>query len=349
MIISASRRTDIPAFHSEWFMNRLRAEYALVRNPIHRNVVYRVDLSRKNVDCIAFITKNPIPLEPHMKEIASMGHMCTFQVTLTPYGRDLEPGVPFKADISDCCARIADRIGRDRFVWRYDPVIFNGRIDMGYHRRKFEMMCAEASEWTDRCIISFVDIYGKLIRVAETGVIREVAREEKVAFAKMAAKAASEYGMTVTSCCAREDLSEYGVINRACMDSGTYRSLNIPYETSSSPMRENCECVKSIDIGEYDTCGHNCVYCYANHTDPRARDSKIYLQDAEMLWGSLTPRDTVVDLSSRDVSRIDDYLRSQIDPAGDAPYLGDAVIVDDVGVRPPAVNGCISSHDYHHA
>jgi len=327
VIISASRRTDIPAFHSEWLMNRLRAGYALVRNPVAKNVVYRVDLTRRNVDCIAFITKNPMPLEPHLREIGSMGHAYTFQVTLTPYGKDLEPNVPFKADINDCCIRIADRIGRDRMAWRYDPVILNGRIGLEYHRRKFEMMCGEASEWTDRCIISFVDFYGKLFRLAEDGVIRDITREEKASFARMAAKAAEEYGMTVTSCCAKEDLSEYGVISRPCMDAATYRSLNIPYEASSSPMRERCGCIRSIDIGAYDTCKHDCIYCYANHPDTERRASKVFMPESEMLWGGLTPRDEIVDLSSRETARLGDYLRSEDLPRGCAPDLRYAVVI----------------------
>lgn len=349
VIISASRRTDIPAFHSEWLMNRLRAGYVLVRNPVAKNIVYRVDLSRRNVDCIAFITKNPMPLEPHLKEIGSMGHIYTFQVTLTPYGKDLEPGVPFKADINDCCIRIADRIGRDRMTWRYDPVILNGRIGLDYHRRKFEMMCGEASQWTDRCIISFVDFYSKLSRVAEEGTIRAITREEKAAFARMAARTADEYGMTVTSCCAKEDLSEYGVINRPCMDAATYRSLNIPYEVSSSPMRERCGCIRSIDIGEYDTCMHDCVYCYANRPDIEKRASKVYMPESEMLWSCLTPRDQIVDLSTREAARLGDYLRSEGLPVGRDPDLCDAIIVRDAAGSCPAVECCRSSHDWNDA
>ncbi|MBQ5397217.1 MAG: DUF1848 family protein, partial [Candidatus Methanomethylophilus sp.] len=123
MIISASRRTDIPAFHMEWMMNRLRAGYCLVRNPMVANVVYRIDLDPKNVDAIIFVTKNPAPVIPHLKEIASMGHLPLFQVTITPYGRDIEPEVPFKADVADAFKTISERIGADRMIWRYDPII----------------------------------------------------------------------------------------------------------------------------------------------------------------------------------------------------------------------------------
>ncbi len=345
MIISASRRTDIPAFHTEWLMNRLRAGYALVRNPVSKNVVYRVDLTRRNVDCIAFITKNPMPLEPHLREFGSMGHLYTFQVTMTPYGKDLEPGVPFKADINDCCIRIADRIGRDRMAWRYDPIVLNNRIGLDYHKRKFEMMCSEASQWTDRCIISFVDMYGKLLRLKEEGVIREITRDEKAAFAKMAARTAEDYGMTITSCCAKEDLSEYGVISRPCMDAATYRSLNIPYEVAGTPMRENCRCIKSIDIGAYDTCLHDCVYCYANRTNPAERASRVYSPESELLWGELTPRDEVVDLSPREASRLGDFLRSDDLPAAGTPDLRDAEVVRNCTLgHSPVVESC-SSHD----
>ena len=134
MIISASRRTDIPAFHSEWMMNRLRAGYVLVRNPVSRAVVHRIDLSRENVDCIVFITKDPGPMAGHMKEVGRMGHTALFQVTMTPYHKDIEPYVRFKADISDSCEAISQTIGRDRMSWRYDPVILNRGISMDYHR-----------------------------------------------------------------------------------------------------------------------------------------------------------------------------------------------------------------------
>ena len=167
MIICASRRTDIPAFHPRWMMARLREGSCLVRNPVSRTSLLRVDLSRRNVDCIVFMTKDPRPMEPYLREIGAMGHMYVFQVTLTPYGRAIEPGVPFKADISDCCARISERIGRDRMVWRYDPVLYGKGMDAAYHERKFRMMCREASRWTDRCVFSFVDMYGRASKAGD--------------------------------------------------------------------------------------------------------------------------------------------------------------------------------------
>lgn len=308
MIISASRRTDIPAFHSEWMMNRLRAGTVLVRNPMSRNIVHRVDLTRRNVDCILFITKDPGPMVPHLRELGSMGHMYVFQVTLTPYGPSIEPGVRSKGDINDSCIEISERIGRDRMAWRYDPVIFNRTMGMEYHRRKFTMLCGEASKWTDRCIFSFVDTYGKLSRFQEEGLVRPVTRDEIHSFARMASKVAEDHGITLTHCCSKLDLEQYGIQARGCFDRETMRSLGVPYETMDTPLREGCRCVKSIDIGEYDTCDHGCIYCYANHPDPSHRGGRVYDPNSEMLWGEVTARDTIKELSPRAASRLGDFF-----------------------------------------
>lgn len=308
MIICASRRTDIPAFHSRWMMARLREGYCLVRNPVSRTTLHRIDLTRRNVDCIVFVTKDPRPMEPHLDELGSMGHMYTFQVTLTPYGRAIEPGVPFKAEVSDSCARISERIGRDRMVWRYDPVLMGRGIDPRYHERKFEMLCREASSWTDRCIFSFLDMYGKISSVAASGLFRAPTASEEAAFAETAAGIARDHGISLTCCCSRRDLTSLGIEPRGCMDAAMMRSLDIPYENQAAPLRDGCRCVRVLDVGEYDTCGHGCVYCYANRSDPEARRTRLYCDDLPVLWGAVMPRDRIVDTRGRDSGRLEDYI-----------------------------------------
>ncbi len=247
---------------------------------------------------------------PHLREIGSMGHMYLFQVTLTPYGRDLEPGVPFKADINDACITISDRIGRDRMSWRYDPVLLNGSISMDYHRRKFEMMCREASQWTDRCIFSFIDMYGKLSKAAESGLFRPPTMAEEEEFCRMASKIADDHGIILSCCCPSRDYSHFGVESRGCLDAAMLRSLDIPYESQDVPLRNGCKCVKSIDIGEYDTCAHECAYCYANRADSHRRHARLYSPDSELLWGAVMPRDRIVDMRGRDDARLDDFRYS---------------------------------------
>lgn len=306
MIISASRRTDIPAFHMEWMMNRLRAGYCLVRNPMVTNVVYRIDLDPKNVDAIVFVTKNPAPAVPYLREIASMGHLALFQVTITPYGKDIEPGVRSKADVVDAFRSISERIGADRMVWRYDPVILNDTFNLNYHRRKFELLCRELEGYTDRCTFSFLEMYGKL--QGRRDVLRSVTHDEMDAMAEMMVPIAERYGMTLSYCCAKYDLSRWGIEPRGCIDRQMMRRLGIPFEESNTPLREGCRCVRNIDIGSYDTCMHNCVYCYANHADGSVRSVKQYDPEGEMLYGRLEEGDTVVPLQGRDVPRLDDYF-----------------------------------------
>ena len=305
MIISASRRTDIPAFHMEWMMNRLRAGYCLVRNPMVANVVYRIDLDPKNVDAIIFVTKNPAPVIPHLKEIASMGHLALFQVTITPYGRDIEPEVPFKADVADAFKTISERIGADRMIWRYDPIILNDRMGVDYHRRKFELLCRELEGYTHRCTFSFLEMYGKLHDRSE---LRSITFAEMDAMAEMMVPIAERYGMKLSYCCAKHDLSRFGIEPRGCIDRQMMRSLNIPFEEMDSPLRDGCRCVKNIDIGSYDTCLHNCIYCYANRRNKEQRRMKDYDPEGEMLYGSLSPEDTVVPLKGRDVPKLDGFF-----------------------------------------
>lgn len=283
-------------------MERLRAGNCLVRNPVSRTTLHRIDLTRSNVDCIEFMTKDPRPMLPYLKELNGMGHMYVFQVTMTPYDRRIEPGVDRKADISDACAEISERIGRDRILWRYDPVLYTGRIDSAYHTRKFATFCNEASRWTDRCIFSFVDTYGR----TPAG-YRPPTRAEEAEFCKMAVRTAEDRGISLSVCCAKKDYSEYGIENRGCIDAAMMRSLDIPYETASTPVRGGCRCVKAIDIGEYDTCGHDCIYCYANRSEPSARRTRLYCDDTELLWGAVMPRDRVVDLRGRDAARLEDW------------------------------------------
>ena len=306
MIICASRRTDIPAFHSEWMMNRLRAGYCLVRNPVCKNVVYRVDLGPKNVDAIIFMTKDPRPIVPHLKDIGSMGYMYMFQVTITPYGKDIEPGVPFKADIADSFKEISDRIGADRMIWRYDPIILNDSISIEYHRRKFELLCRELEGYTHRCTFSFVDMYGKLGKWGDK--LRSVTFGEMDRMAEMMVPIAKKYGMKLSYCCAHHDLSEFGIEPRGCIDRQQMMSLNIPFEELAVPLRDSCRCVKNIDIGSYDTCAHGCIYCYANRADPGMRESKAYDPEGEMLYGSVNDDDTIVPLKGRDEPRLSDYF-----------------------------------------
>ena len=306
MIVCASRRTDIPAFHSEWVMNRLRAGYALVRNPVCRDVVNRVDLGPRNVDMLVFMTKDPRPMIEHLDEITRMGIRFCFQVTINPYGRDIEPGISDKAEITEAFRTISEMIGRDRVVWRYDPVILNSKYDVGYHKRKFRTLCNELDGYTDRCTFGFVDIHRKLAGLAENGTIRETSPAEMHEIGRAFAETATSAGMKLNHCCADEDLSIYGITSDGCLGREMMSSLSVPFEMSA-PLRERCRCVRNVDIGCYDTCDHDCAYCYANKTDGAMRRSRLYDPEGEMLYGRPGGNDRIVGLSTRKTMRISDF------------------------------------------
>jgi len=307
MIVCASRRTDIPAFHSEWLMNRIREGYALVRNPVAKNVVHRVDLSPGNIDLLLLMTKDPRPMIPFIDELKERKINFGFQVTITPYGHDIEPGVPNKADIAEGFRDISETIGKNRIVWRYDPVILNDKIDIKFHRRKFGTLCAELAGYTERCIFSFVEIHGKLKGLADEGVIRKISEEEAAEIGRSFSETAKDSGIELTLCCSEYDLSRYGIAAKGCIDKEQMRAMGVPSEEAQTPIRAMCQCVKNVDIGDYDTCDHDCIYCYANRNTGKARKGKHYDPKGEMLFGMLRGSDTIVEMISRKNSRITDF------------------------------------------
>ena len=308
MIICASRRTDIPAFHSEWLMNRIRGGYALVRNPVAKNVVYKVDLSPRNVDLLLLMTKNPRPMLPYVEELIEMKMNIGSQVTVTPYGKDIEPGVPDKAEIAEAFRSMSDLIGKDRMVWRYDPVILNEKHDIIYHQRKFEVLCRELAGYTERCIFSFVEMHEKLKRLQDNGTLRTITEEEEANLIGSAfSDIADQHGIKLSLCCSEYDLSRHGISSRGCIDKESMKDLGIPCEELSVPIRDRCRCVKNIDIGEYDTCDHDCIYCYANRSNGYVRKQRLYDPKGEMLFGTLRKTDVIVETVSKKNSRITDF------------------------------------------
>ncbi len=298
MIICASRRTDIPAFHSEWLMNRVRDGYALVRNPVAKNVVYKIDLSPRNVDLLMLMSKDPRPMIPLIDELEERGMNLGFQVTITPYGRDMEPGVPDKADVAEAFRTISERIGKEKMVWRYDPVILNDKLDVRYHQRKFEVLCRELAGYTERCVFSFVEIHGKLEKHRSSGMLREISEDEAEALGSAFSDAAECSGIKLSLCCSEYDLSKYGIASEGCISKEHMKALNVPYEELQAPIRDRCLCVRNIDIGEYDTCGHDCIYCYANRNTDKIRKQRTYDPNSRMLFGDVRGNDTVVEPAS---------------------------------------------------
>ena len=296
MILSASRRTDIPAFYSKWLMTRLREGYVLVPNPRNPHRFSRVRLGPQAVDCIVFWTKDPAPILPKLDEISSMGYPFYFQFTLTPYGRELEPNLPPKRDLIRTFRKLGQMLGPERIVWRYDPVVLTEQMDIEYHLRCFEKTASLLEGCTRRCIFSFLDLYPGVRRALKGIPVREIREEDMLRIAAGFSEIAQKHGLRLFTCCEPVDLSRYGIDHASCIDASMVENiLGFPIRArKDAGQRPGCGCVESVDIGAYDCCPHGCRYCYAVSSPADARkNAAAHDPKAPLLFGTL-PEDAVV-------------------------------------------------------
>lgn len=273
MIISASRRTDIPAYYADWFMACIRAGFCDVPNPYHPGQVTRVDLRPEAVDAIVLWTRNPAPLIPHLQELDDLGYRYYFQYTLMDNPRPLEPNAPVTDASLKTFARLAKRIGPQRLIWRYDPIVFSQTMDHTFHRTTYERLATSLRGCTMHSVISILDWYRKAERrfsgLEEMG-LAPLREEHEIqtqihSLLPQVMSIARENGMEITSCAEEYDLSIYGVRPGKCVDDDLIRDvLGVQLDLGKDPnQRHACLCRVSKDIGSYDTCLSGCVYCYA--------------------------------------------------------------------------------------
>lgn len=320
MIIQTGLRTDIPAFYSKWLLNRLREGYVLVRNPYRPQSVTRYSLSPEAVDLIGFCTKNPAPMLPALAEMKrrcresvpgaagqigqpglplSVCRMMTeasyWYVTITPYGREIEPNVPPKEKVMEDFKHLSGLVGTDAIGWRYDPILITKEYPLERHLEDFRQMAAELSGYTKTCVISFIDLYQKVRRNFPE--VREVSGKERAVIGEHFAKIGRDNGMTVKACAEGNDLAVYGVDCGGCMTVETYEAvlhehLEVPKQKSARDGQ--CACLLSHDIGAYDSCGHLCRYCYANANTGLVKENmRLHDPDSPLLIGHLQPEDQI--------------------------------------------------------
>jgi len=266
MIISASRRSDIPAFYGKWLVNRLKAGEVLVRNPMQPKQVSRIILSPETVDALVFWTKNPAPFLSRLPEIDALAYPYYFLFTLTPYDLTLEPGVPEKALVIEVFRQLSRLIGPEKVVWRYDPVVLTDLFTSDWHAAAFSRLAEELSGFTERCVISFFDDYSK-VRKRMQGIHYTLPGKELMGdLAGRFSDAAGRNAIELFTCSEDIDLSRYGILHSRCIDSELVRRIRGSVMTGmkkDSRQRKGCGCVESRDIGSYNTCAHGCLYCYA--------------------------------------------------------------------------------------
>ncbi|MDR1398148.1 MAG: DUF1848 domain-containing protein [Desulfarculales bacterium] len=268
MIISASRRTDIPAYYSAWFYNRIREGFVLVRNPMRFHQISRINLSPDLVDGIVFWTKNPLPMLDRLNDLKD--YMYYFQFTVTPYGKDVEPNLPLKADaIISSFKRLSEKIGADRIVWRYDPILINARYQLPYHIRAFNKIAAELHDYTRKVTFSFIDedYRGIKSNIKELSLLNFplAARAE---LSSRLAEIAASHGLEIDACAEPIELQQCGIKPARCIDDRLFaKLLGYPLRVNKDrTQRLKCGCAASVDIGMYNTCRNGCLYCYANYS-----------------------------------------------------------------------------------
>lgn len=267
MILSVSRRTDIPNYYSEWFFNRLKDGFLYVRNPMNFHQISEIKISPDVVDCIVFWTKNPLPMMERLDELEAYNYY--FQFTLTGYGNDVERNLPNKrTSVIPIFQELSNKIGKEKVVWRYDPIFFSNRYNVQYHLKAFRSIAEALSGYTEKCVISFLDIYPKNKKNMDNLLSYDLSDSELREFAKELSNIAKENHIKIGSCAEKVDLDEYGIIHNSCIDKeliekiiGCKLKIN-----KDKNQRIECGCVESVEVGTYNTCKNGCVYCYANYS-----------------------------------------------------------------------------------
>ena len=292
MIINTGARTDIPAFFSEWFFNRIKEGFVHVRNPYYHKQVTRYQLNPEVVDLIVFCTKNPRPI---LQRIHDLDKFKTyFFVTITPYGKEVEPNVPPVKQVINDFKALSTEIGEENVCWRYDPIFINQKYTVEKHIEKFENMASQLSDYTNECVISFIDLYEKTKRNFLG--VKEVNELQQIEIAKSFFKIGSKYDISLKTCAEAINLENYGFRSSGCISKEVVeRSIgkNLK-EIRKKPNRFHCGCIPNRDIGAYNTCLYGCKYCYANSNQYAVqRNFKLHNPKSSFLVGEMKPGDTV--------------------------------------------------------
>lgn len=269
MILNVSGRTDIVAFYSKWFLNRLKEGYVDVRNPFNPNLVSRIDFD--DVDLILFCTKNPIPIVDKLGDIKIP---YIFHVTITPYKDDIEPNLPSKSNIIEAVKKISTRVGIDNIYVRYDPIFISEKYNIEYHIKAFTKLCSLLKGYVKTIIVSFIDNYKNVRKNLPYLKYRSFTEEDYKLIGENFSKIAKDNNMVIQTCFEERNLTEYGFIKGECMSKElAFKLTGKTYKKWQARKGNACNCVELVDIGVYNSCNHLCKYCYANYDESKVKEN----------------------------------------------------------------------------
>lgn len=286
VVISASRATDVPAFFSDWFFNRLKCGYVKWRNPFNGVGSY---VSFTNTRFIVFWSKNPKPLLPHLAELKKRGIGCYIQFTLNDYEKeDLEPNVPELAERIETFQQFVDQFGKGSVIQRFDPLILTDTISIDNLLDKIANIGDQLHGYTEKLVFSFADIvtYPKVRHNLTRAGVKYMDWDEELMneFASELSRMNLErWNYTLSTCAECIDLGQYGIEHSRCIDPELIMRLSpndvvlqqfLSSVRKDTGQRKMCGCILAKDIGTYNTCAHGCKYCYANTTPQSANPIK---------------------------------------------------------------------------
>ena len=292
MIISASRRTDIPSFYSTWFFNRVREKHVLVPNPFNPKQISRVKLTPDVVDCIVFWTKNPAPMLDKLNHLKDFKYY--FQFTLNAYGKEIATNLPSFGQRIDTFKRLSDLIGKERVIWRYDPILTNETYNTDFHKTTFFKIATQLKNHTEK----FINYYKHIRPSLSSQNIHPLTLEEIREMAYSFRQSISSTSIQLNTCTRKVDLSAMGIPAGMCIDRELIERLTgYPISTQKDKnQRDVCRCIESIDIGTYDTCFNGCLYCYANTAEHKPlRNLQKHTPTSPKLIGQVNDDDIIKD------------------------------------------------------
>ena len=290
MILNVSGRTDIVAFYSKWFLNRLKEGYVDVRNPFNQNLVSRINF--EDVDLILFCTKNPIPIVDKLNDIKIP---YIFHITITPYKNDIEPNLPSKSDIIKAVKKISTTIGIENVYVRYDPIFISEKYNIEYHIKAFTKLCSLLKGYVKTIIVSFIDNYQNVRKNLPYLKYRSFTEEDYKLIGENFSKIAKKNNMVVQTCFEERNLTEYGFTKGECMSKElAFKLTGKTYKKWQARKGNACNCVELVDIGVYNSCNHLCKYCYANYDESKVKvNIKNHDVNSSLLIGQLKQSDII--------------------------------------------------------
>ena len=265
-IVSVSRRTDIPALYGDWFINRVKEDYAEYVNPFYPVNKYKVSLKPDDVICFVLWSKDFKPFMKHFDYLDERGYNLIFHYTITGYPEIYEANIPKLKKSLETFKKISKRYSTKQIQWRYDTILFTSDLNKEFHLDNFKKIASSLEGYTERCYFSFINLYSKVKkRVKDLILLDEHTKESEKELANDLADVSLKHGIQLTSCCG-DYLISSKIKKGSCIDGDLVKELFNPedYKPKPQPTRKECNCVESKDIGRYDTCIHGCLYCYAN-------------------------------------------------------------------------------------